>query len=89
MSQRKGVYAPAQDRFCEHIAIDGKVISHGECFSQLPVRVISGPPSASDSSGTLPVFEWSKSAFQHLPHYGMPDRWAFDWVRIVFPKAPQ
>jgi len=75
-------------RQTDEAAIDAKYTT-SEIMQQLVSSPLGAPlRSTVAQSGptydTQPVFEWSASPFANLSHIGMPDRWQFDWVDVVW-----
>jgi hypothetical protein len=78
-----GVYPFAALSRRDHAAIDAKLTSSARMRGgggggwALGAAAVAGPTWGSPS---CPVFRWSTSEYNGLPHLGHPDAWNFTWV---------
>lgn len=61
-----------------HGGTDMKMTSFG-LFQRLELLAVSGP-----TWDQTPVFQWSRSPYNDLPHMGHPDRWDFSTVHVMW-----
>eukprot|EP00050_Salpingoeca_kvevrii_P007624 m.297426 g.297426 ORF g.297426 m.297426 type:complete len:604 (+) comp13608_c0_seq1:73-1884(+) len=73
-----GVYGFAAFKQRNHVATDAKIMSVTEFDAdRLPSYAVAGPPS-----DQVPPFVWTTSPYANTPHFGMPDKMVFDWIRV-------
>jgi hypothetical protein len=65
----------------DYAAVDGKYTSASLLAGGSLVAWAQSGPSYDDQ----PVFAFSNTTVGDIPHTGMPNAWAFPWVRMAWP----
>eukprot|EP00455_Lapot_gusevi_P032362 TRINITY_DN3529_c0_g1_i3.p1 TRINITY_DN3529_c0_g1~~TRINITY_DN3529_c0_g1_i3.p1 ORF type:complete len:535 (-),score=171.08 TRINITY_DN3529_c0_g1_i3:144-1748(-) len=76
LNPANGTYPFSSLGFRSHGSTDAKMTS-SKLVPSLSSYAVCGP-----THDQQPVFQWSTSPFQTLPHHGHPDRFDFDWTEI-------